>query len=128
MSIFIWLTFVNLYLVNLCLIFVGSFQVSSDSWDRNDHLGLISGQNCTFGCMGMFLLQSWRLSTIYVSYNLCRTTYVCAVMINSSQILRDSREAILKPDRGKYFSEKTQTFPFPLKTLPQCRRNIPIFW
>ena len=62
MSIFIWLTYVNLYLVNLCLIFVGSFQVSSDSWDRNDHLGLISGQNCTFGCMGMFLLQSWRLS------------------------------------------------------------------
>ena len=40
MSIFICLTFVNLYLVSLCLIFVGSFQVSSDSWDRNDHLGL----------------------------------------------------------------------------------------
>jgi hypothetical protein len=83
MSIFIWLTFVNLYLVNLCLIFVGSFQVSSDSWDRNDHLGLISGQNCTFGCMGMFLLQSWRLSIanalkcMYKSRNKIKTKKPC---------------------------------------------------
>ena len=68
MSIFIWLTFVNFYFVNLCLIFVGSFQLSSDSQDRNDHLGLISGQNGTFGCMGMFLLQSWRLSNIYAHF------------------------------------------------------------
>ena len=47
-----------------CLIFVNLFQVSSTSWKRNDHLGLISGQTCTFGWMGMFLLQSGRLSIL----------------------------------------------------------------
>ena len=45
MSILILPTFEKLSLVNLGLIFVASFQVSSDSWETNDHLGLISGEN-----------------------------------------------------------------------------------
>ena len=38
-SIFILLTFVKVYLVNLCLIFDDSFPFSSDSQERIDHLG-----------------------------------------------------------------------------------------
>ena len=40
--------FIKLYLVNLCPIFVGSFQNLSESWEENNYLGLISVQNFTF--------------------------------------------------------------------------------
>ena len=48
MSFLILVIFKKLYLVNLCPIFVGSFQNLSDSWEENNYLGLISVQNFTF--------------------------------------------------------------------------------
>ena len=52
----ILIIFKELYLVNSCLIFDGSFQVSIDSYEENDHLGLISVQNYIFGQTGKFIL------------------------------------------------------------------------
>ena len=55
--------FKKLYLVNLCHIFVDSFQNFSESWERNNYLGLI--QNFTFARMGNFFLQSYLNSTSF---------------------------------------------------------------
>ena len=59
----ILIIFEKLCLVNLCPIFVGSFPNLSDIWEINKYIGLISVQNCTFGWMRNFLLQSWMDSS-----------------------------------------------------------------
>ena len=48
-ALLILIIFEKLYLLNSCLIFDGSFQVSSDSYERNNYAGLISDQNYTSG-------------------------------------------------------------------------------
>ena len=58
MSFLILVDVRKLYLVNLCPIFVGSFQNLSKSWEGNNYLRLISSQNLTSGRMGNFFLQS----------------------------------------------------------------------
>ena len=58
--------FEELYLVNSCLIFDGSFQVCSGSEGQNDHLGLISVQNYTIGQMGTVFQKSWMDSIVYL--------------------------------------------------------------
>ena len=44
--------------VQKCLIFVGLFVISSDRYEKNKYMGLISDQNCTFGWMVTLLNTS----------------------------------------------------------------------
>ena len=48
-ALLILFIFEELYLVNSCLIFDGSFQVSSDSYERNNYTRFISDQNYSSG-------------------------------------------------------------------------------
>ena len=41
-----------------CPIFVGLFLISSVRYERNNYMGLISDQNCTFGWMVTLLKKS----------------------------------------------------------------------
>ena len=64
-SFFIVIIFDQLYLVNLCPIFIGSFQNLGDSEERNWHIGLISAQSQSLSWMGNLLIQSYLDSNIH---------------------------------------------------------------
>ena len=62
--IIISIIFETLCIQNLCPIFVDSFQSLSKNLERNTCIEFISVQNCTFGWIGILLLQSWVDSNI----------------------------------------------------------------
>ena len=59
--------FDKLYLVNLCLIFVGSVVNLGAKYQKYECIGLISDQNWSFSWMPNLLIQCYQNSTVQVS-------------------------------------------------------------
>ena len=96
----ILIIFEKLYLVNLCPIFVRSFQNLSNSWQKNEYTGLISDKRRSFSWMRNLLLQSWMDSNEYCTPNtLNQWAFWCKSLLVLNSIIYTNLEIYIFSDQ-----------------------------